>query len=795
MQNKEDTPIELPAATALLLAALLGCATHAHAQLVPGAPNTADTPGTSELETVTVTARRREENTQEVPAPIASVSGHQLELARIDKVQDLQQALPNVNVAFIHARQSSIAVRGIGNNPANEGLEGSVGIYLDNVFLGRPGMAVFELLDIDQIDLLRGPQGTLFGKNTTAGVLNISTVAPAFDNQRSVSLSMGQHGYAQAKAMINQTLTDTAAARVVAYQSQLDGFVKNDFDGSDRAGYRRQGIRGQLLIKPDNLFNLRLIGDYHEEEADHAHMLYAFGPTNAAGSTVITRFAGINTDVDINPDAYRVNLNAPQVIRTRQGGVSAEANWTVASNYKLTAISALRSWQCHPHNDLDFTSADGIRDTGFDVDDWQASQEIRLASPKGERMDYVVGAYAFRQSIKNVNFLMPGLYAVEALGLNAGLRGVFNNVTSVSYGNMRTDSLALFGHATLHIDPLTDLSAGLRFTQEEKNGRVDRPTWTDSTSDPALVAALTPTRNLPLLFGAWASGPLHRKDSSVATQLSLSRKLTPDVLAYAGFASGSKSGGFNINGVASGPVAGVQSLYVDPEKASNFELGFKSQWLDKRLTFNGNVYFTRITGYQTNSYVLDANNLPRAAIINAGSVEAKGVEFDLNARATPTLSLGLNGAYNDARYASFTKAPPALENNYGRGNGGVADLSGQPLNGAPRWTLNTSVHQRFRLADTYNAYVAANYAWRSSCFGDVSNSRYSRIPAYGVLNLSAGMGIVTGGATLWELSVWAQNALDKRYYLAVNNNPSLAGTYYASAGQSRTLGVSLKTDF
>ncbi len=791
MNNKQITRQMPPAfVSAMVLIALMTYVPSTKADSRTG--STGDS--ASELETVTVTARRREENAQDVPAPISSVSGSQLEFAHIDKVQDLQQALPNVNVAFIHARQSSIAVRGIGNNPANEGLEGSVGIYIDNVFLGRPGMAVFELLDIDQIDLLRGPQGTLFGKNTTAGVLNISTVAPEFDNQRSVSFSIGQHGYTQAKAMINQTLTDTVAGRWVVYKSHLGGFVKNDFDGSDRAGYERQGIRGQLLIKPDNRFNLRLIGDHHEETADHAHMVYAYGPTNAAGSTVITRLAGINAGLDINPDAYRVNLNAPQVSRTRQSGVSAEANWVLDNHFKLTSISALRSWQYHPHNDLDFTAADGFRNTGFDVDDWQASQEIRLASPKGERFDYVVGAYAFRQAINNVNIVLPGLYAVEALALNAGLRDAFNNVASFTYGNMRTDSLAVFGQTTLHLDPATDLTAGLRFTQEEKRGSVYRPTWTDSTSA-TLSPTVIGTRNSPLLFGAWASGPLHRQDNSLSTQLSVSRQLTPDVLAYAGFASGSKSGGFNINGVGSGPIAGAQSLSVAPEKASNFDLGFKSQWLDKRLTFNGNVYFTRITGYQTNSYVVDANNLPRAAIINAGSVEAKGVEFDVSARATPSLSLGLNGAYNDARYTSFTKAPPALENNYGTGTGGVADLSGQPLNGAPRFTLNTSVHQRFRLADTYNAYVAATYAWRSSCFGDVSNSRYSRIPAYGVLNLSAGMGIVTGGATQWEMSAWANNVMDKRYYFAVNNNPTLAGTYYASAGQSRTLGVSLKADF
>lgn len=779
--------------TAPYLFALLACLPSAHAESPPQ-PTQEDTTDTAELEQVVVTARRREEMAQDVPTPITTVSGSQLELRRIEKVQGLQQVFPNVNAAFIHARQSSLAVRGIGNNPANEGLEGSVGIYLDNVFLGRPGMAVFDLLDIEQIDLLRGPQGTLFGKNTTAGVLNIRTLAPEFDTYGSVSMSLGEHGHAQVKAMVNTALTDTVAGRLLAYKSHLGGFVTNDFDGSDRSGYDRQGLRAQLLFKPDNRFNLRLIADYHEETNDSAYMVYAFGPTNASGSTVFTRYANVNTGLVIDPDAYRVSLNAPQVFRTRQAGVSAEANWVLGNGATLTSVTALRNWQFHPHNDLDFTQTDGFRDGGFNVADWQASQEVRLASPKGERFDYVLGAYAFRQSIQNENFNIFGPYAVEALGLSTALRDVFNNLETVTYGQVKTTSLAVFGQTTLHIDPVTDLTAGLRFTRENKTGRVDRPRWTDTLSDPALVAALTPTRNALVLFGPWSSGPMSRQDDSLATQLTLSRQLSPDALAYTGFSSGSKSGGFNINGAGSGPIAGAQSLYVDPENATNVALGFKSLWLDKRLMLNANVYLTRITGYQTNSYVLDANGLPRAAIINAGSVQAKGVEFDLAFRAIPSLSLGLNGAYNDARYTSFTKAPPALENNFGKGNGGVADLSGQPLNGAPRLTLNANVRQRLRLANTQDAYVAAAYAWRSSSFGDVSNSVYSRIPAYGLLNLSAGVRF-GAGAVRWELSAWAQNALDKRYYLAVNNNPTLAGTYYASAGQPRTLGVTLKADF
>ena len=209
------------------------------------------------LQKVTVTARRREENAQDVPTPITTLAGETLEKQRIYKIQDLQQALPSVNVAYIHARQSSLAVRGIGNNPASDGLEGSAGIYLDNVYLGRPGMAVFDLMDIEQLDLLRGPQGTLFGKNTTAGVLNITTRKPTFTPESSVEASGGENGYFQGKGTFSGPLTDTLAGRLSVYRSRDDGYLNNLADNRTLLGGEREGVRGQLLFQPNDDFSLR----------------------------------------------------------------------------------------------------------------------------------------------------------------------------------------------------------------------------------------------------------------------------------------------------------------------------------------------------------------------------------------------------------------------------------------------------------------------------------------------------------------------------------------------------------
>ena len=200
-----------------------------------------------QLETVTVTARRRTESAQAVPTPMSVVGGQALETQRVYRIQDLQQLVPSVNVAYMHARQSSVSIRGLGNNPASDGLEGSVGLYIDNVYLGRPGMAVFDLMDIEQLEVLRGPQGTLFGKNTTAGVINISTRAPSFTPERSIETSLGEDGYFQTKGTISGPLTDDLAGRFSAYRTRSDGDIKNEHDGHDLNGGSRQGFRGQLL--------------------------------------------------------------------------------------------------------------------------------------------------------------------------------------------------------------------------------------------------------------------------------------------------------------------------------------------------------------------------------------------------------------------------------------------------------------------------------------------------------------------------------------------------------------------
>ncbi|MEB5013966.1 TonB-dependent receptor [Pseudomonas aeruginosa] len=743
--------------------------------LAGSAPAKADTA----LGKVTVTARRREEDSQKVPTPITVLGGETLEAQRISRVQDLQQVLPSVNVAYIHARQSSVAVRGIGNNPASDGLEGSAGIYLDNVYLGRPGMAVFDLLDIEQLELLRGPQGTLFGKNTTAGVLNISTRAPTFTTERTVEVSGGQDGYFQGRGTVSGPLGETLAGRLSAYRTRDDGYIKNIHDDNYLNGGERQGARGQLLFEPNEDFSLRWIADYNEEDSSNGSMV-VYG----AAERFWQRAALVGASPLRDPQRRKVNINGRQHVSVHQGGSSLEANWNLAGGYRLTSISAYRYWHFTPANDEQL-NVSAINDTGVEVHDRQFSQEIRLASPTGGAFDYVVGACAFRQNLGNKTFTSYGPLAdLYLLGANLG---ALNDTYSKANGKIETDSFALFAQGTWHLSERLDFTAGLRGTYEEKNAKVERFAPLGGAAVGGVGAAV---RNGQL--GAYDSGDLSQYNFAPSALLSLSYQFSDDLLGYASLSHGEKSGGVNL-AVGSAPSAGADSLLVGPERANDAELGLKSTLFDRRLLLNANLFWTGIHGYQaTTLYQAPGSTQLVQVLANAGSLRSRGLEFEATALPLRGLTLNFNGSYNDVTYLSFKDAPCPAEVSTRPGAPSSCDLTGQRVVGASKWIANLNGEYQWRLDDRFQPYVSASYAYRSAAEGTLDNSDLSKIDGYALVNLAAGLRSDLGDGQL-DTSVWLKNAFDKDYYLSAF--ASINGSYTASVGQPRTLGVSLRYDF
>lgn len=766
----------------LALAALLSSPLHAEPAPPPAAAGHAATGAdTPSLAPLTVSARRREELAQEVPAPVSVVDGATLEARRIDRIEDIQQLLPSTSVAFINPRQTSIAVRGLGNNPANDGLEGSTGLYLDNVYLSRPGMAVFDLLDIEQIELMRGPQGTLFGKNTTAGVLNISTRRPDFTPERSLEMSAGQHGRVQARAMLSGPLTDEVAGRIVVYRSQDAGTVTNLYNGDRLNGGHRDGVRAQMLFTPDDSFSLRLIADYNAEKSSSGtQVIYSLGPGLALRRAIAAGATGIVSD----PTRYQTNIDETPRIEVEQGGLSAEANWLLDSGFRLTSITAGRFWNYDPVATDELNVK--VLDNGVTVRNRQLSQELRLASPAGGRFDYVVGAFYMQQRLRNRLSLSFGPAA--DIFLQGAPTGLLASVRSENPGQQDTSSYALFGQGTWHVNDRFDLSAGLRASYELKEARVTRDSPVGGS------ALLAPIRNQPGLLGAYDSGTLRLEQWSPSALLNASYRLRPDLLGYITLSHGEKSGGVNLTGpgTAPGPL-GPDSLLVGPERVNNLDLGLKSTLWDHRVLLNANLFWAEVHGYQTTTLV-PVRSLSGAyvqVLTNAGDVRTRGAELDLQLLPLRGLTLTLNASLNDARYRRYDNAPCPAEVNIPYPNA-VCSLSGRQVAGAPRWIVNLSGEYRYRWSADVQHYLSAAYAWRSGQDGTLDGSVYSRIPAYGLLDLATGWRL-GHGASLWSLSLWARNVLDKRYFPAVAATAN--GAYTASVGTPRTLGATVRYDF
>jgi len=756
------------------LAAVIAASAAFAAESTPAADATADaaTDGdSSQIESVTVSARRVAENVQSVPIPIAVVSGSSLENAGQFRLEELNQRLPSTNVQFGNPRQTSIAVRGLGNNPANDALESSVGVFLDNVYLGRPGMANVDLVDLEQVALLRGPQGTLFGKNTTAGVLNLQTRQPTFQPEYTFETSAGNYGYYQVRGAVSGPLyEDVAAGRISAARSRENGFVEDITNGRDLNGYSRDGVRGQLLLKPGDTFSLRLIADYNRESSDCcAGALYSAGPNG--GAVYLNFLRSIGGVVVLDPTYRTVTLDSPQHMSVNQGGGSAEANWQLGG-YKLTSISAYRNWRFVPANDGDGTNLDAITNAGQAVNDEQWTQELRLATPTGEVVQTVVGLYYFYQHQVNQSFTYYGPDAGAYTG-----KAFFNNSSSIVSQFLGTNSAAAFAQSTWKITERWSLTGGVRETYEDKFTRIHRNAATGSA---AFQAA----------FGPFESGKLTRHDANSSALASASYKVTDDVLGYVSVSRGAKAGG--INPIV--PTAGLTtaSLYVSPEKATDYEVGFKSTLFERRLQVDANLFLTNVTDYQATQLVETSPGVFVQSLSNIGKVRSKGLELELQAVPVTGLHLSLDSSYNDATYVSYANAPCSAEA-LAAGTR-VCDLTGSQVVGAPKWIVSPGTEFQHPLFVGIEGFAGGDYAWRSTFFGSADNSELARVHPYGILNLRAGINGEWGG-NKWSLWAWATNVTDKVYTMGGVSSASATLQYSEFPGQPRTVGATVRLEF
>jgi len=745
-------------------------------------------------EVIVVTARRRVENAQDVPIALTVLGGKRLEATSVYTLDQVKQQVPSLQIFAINPRNTNINIRNLGSNASvsSDGLDSGVGVYIDDVYYARPGQSVFDLVDLDRIEILKGPQGTLFGRNTTAGALSITTRAPSFTPEARAEVSYGNYDYVQARASISGPIVgDKIAARLTASTTVRDATVRNVGSGADQFNRNSQVLRGQLLIKPTDDVSIRIIGDYSIRKEDCCASLSSGVQTTLPNGIPIAnnfydRSARLGyTLPTLNAFDRITDINSPSRYVVKQSGISANANWSFG-DVALTSITAYRTWDWRPLNDSDATGLAILTRSQTATHQHQFSQELRLASTGERAIDYVAGLYYFRQTLNTQQLTEYGRDAPDFVGSPAAPSAVrqaaLNGFQFAGSSQGKTRSYAGFGQVNWHIDPALTLTVGLRYTHERKTGFYVQ-TQTGgvdlSTVDPGTAAAAQALRNA---FGPARSLVADATSNKLTGQINLAWRPLDGLLAYATYARGTKSGGLNLTALPPGapPV-------VNPEKVRHYELGLKTSPLSG-LTVNGAAFWTEIADFQS-TFSDGARSL--IYLTNAAKVRSRGGEIDVQANPAKGTSLYLSGTYADTVYVSYPAAPCPFGTPSTIG-GNICDLSGATLPNAPRWAISAGGETSLPVSENSEAYAGADWSWRSHHNTAADNSTFGEVRGYSIVNARLGIRDRDGR---WDVFGWVRNLFNKDYYTRLGLAPFNTGYLVGSVGDPRTGGITGRFKF
>jgi iron complex outermembrane receptor protein len=646
------------------------------------------------------------------------------------------------------------------------------------------------MIDVERVEVLRGPQGTLYGKNTTAGALSVTTRSPSFTGEGQFELSAGDYGFAQARGYISGPLiADTLAGKLSLVRTAREGSIFNVTTGRDVNDTHNAGLNGELLFQPNANLQLRLIGEYQQQEPECCTQVFVRVGTTLRPAA--RQFDALAATLGYEPpsrDPYDrlADVNSGSRSDQKLANLTAILDWGVAGG-TLTSVSSTGYWEWRPLNDRDYTALSVLTLSANPSDQRQKSQELRFAKSMGTKADYVVGLYAFDQRI--VTHGQQGYGADAAFWLvNAAVpRNLLDGYTSRFDADSSTDSYALFGQVNWHIADRFTFTPGIRYTDDRKSAVYDQTVSGGlATTDPTLLnAQLGIVRPQRYAVDGY-------RDASSSGQLSFSFAASPDLLLYANLAKGYKSGGINLAGIpndAAGNPALVSAV-VKPEDTNHVELGIKSQFLQRSLTTNLALFSTHVQDYQSN-VVDNGPGALRGYLANIESVRVKGLEADLTWDPVEWFSGYASAAWSDGRYASFANAPCPLEE---IGGPAVCDLSGRPLPALPDRVATLGGEYRHKgplFGGEGQYFFGFETSYRSDWYSDASVSRYSLIDGYGLVNLRAGFR--SDGP--WEVSVWARNATDREYLQFVSVQSGNSGLVIGTPGEPRTAGVTFRAHF
>jgi len=762
------------------------------------------------IEEIIVTANKREQTLQDIPVSVTVTTGDTISKAAIQDIIDLQSVVPTLRVSQLQSStNTSFAIRGFGNGSNNEGIEPSVGVFIDGVYRSRAGSAISDLPRLERVEVLSGPQSILFGKNASAGVISIVTPKPSGETGGYIEASIGNIGYKNTKALFESAISEDLSFDVSANMTQRDGYFTNVAGGAAMNERERWGVRGQVSWTPTDNTEVRIIADYDEiDEVCCGVSNLVNGPTGA----VIGLLGG--ELVPEQPFAYRIATDIDPFNEVENGGISAQIDVDYGS-FVLTSITSQRFSDTFEALDIDFTSAPLTQTSPNDLNVDTFSQEIRLTSTGDGNLNWMVGAFYFDEDVKYdsevlwgpqarnyFDALVAGLGAPGALGYVESLipfvaaGDFFANGTGAQDSFSQDDqSTSIFGQFDWQLNEQLTVTAGFNYTQAEKEVTVNQVNTNVFASLPAvyvgdlaaLQSSLPPVVNLPNAIEGNTSD-----DSDTTYTLRLAYDVNDNINIYGSYATGFKASSWNLSRdsgpnaadlaalVAAGlttnaPNLSAGSRFADPEESEVYELGLKAVF--ERGSFNMALFDQTIKGFQSSIF-----NGTGFELRNAGMQSTKGVEFDLVYYPVESLRLGFAGTLLDPLYDEFVG-----------GGFGRADLSGTKPAGIHEVSLSLSALYNFRLGNN-DAYARADYQYADEV--TIVDNLPPAVAAIatrevGSLNLSAGMNTQNG----LNLSIWARNVTNDEYMTSGFPTPAQEGSFNIYPNQPRTFGITARKSF
>ncbi|MDN4501732.1 TonB-dependent receptor [Alteromonadaceae bacterium BrNp21-10] len=707
----------------------------------------------TEYEVVIVTAQKRAQKLSDVPIALSSFSAANIEQTGITQLSELSDFIPNLSISRTTDFTSAITIRGVGANSRNIGFDSRVGVYLDGVYLGQSPALNQELLDLERVEVLRGPQGSLFGKNTVAGAINLISKTPSDTLEGKVSASLGNLNAQEFQGHINLPLTDSSAAKFSVSKLDRDGYIKNLTTGSDLNERDALAYRGQFrsLISPQLELNLSVDGLNTER-------LSFLG--EALSDT-------LSSSIDLAaPNKNEVATTFDTFEKRDIAGGSLDLSYHFDNGYDLKSITAYRDTDIFYRNDSDYAAAD-LLSIEYNDQYQQWSQEFQLISPINDSpYEYVTGLYLYTQDANTQRDAINGAHSF-LFGNTPG--AVVNNS-----GKVKTDSVAAFFNGGYDLSSANTIGLGLRYTHESKDLN-----WLLNGSQSGIFR-----------IGS-TDGPMidSRSDSYLSYSLHISHRINEDLTSYAKYSTGFKSGGFNLDYITDNDLAA--GIDFDKETVDSAEVGLKGNFYGNTLVVNMAAFSSDFKNYQVNQFIDLGNGASSISIRNAAKAKTQGVELEVVYRPITNLEVQASMGLLDTEFDDF---PGGLT--------GGGNAAGKELINAPKSNFSLGIQYITDLS-----MINADLSWRldinhnSDFYTTVDNVKnatltdgtivdFGHVDSITLVNARVGL---LGNNNGLEFYLWGRNLTDVRD--PIDNRKDFFGTVTTNYAEPRTYGMEVTYSF